>query len=119
MPPAAGVLCNFHEQRLNDLEDEISGIQTEQAKIDTKLDSLTSHVQELKTEVSQKLDRLLDKTDGIAGVAARVDVLEKAGESTRKIALKVIPPVGMAIIGLAAGAGGETVMKFILRLFGG
>jgi septal ring factor EnvC (AmiA/AmiB activator) len=119
MAPAAGVLCNFHEQRLNDLEEEISSIRTEQAKIDTKLDSLTSHVQELKTEVSQKLDRLLDKTDGIVGVAARVASLEKSGDATKKIALKIIPPVGMALIGLAAGAGGESVMKFILSLFGG
>ena len=67
MPPAAASpLCGFHEKRINDLETEISQVGAVQASTNTKIDNLTSQIQETRDEITGKLDKLLERSEVVA-----------------------------------------------------
>lgn len=124
MPPnaAASTLCSFHEQRINELDQEIDKIGIEQARSNEKLDHLTVQVQETREEVSGKLDRILEKTEvvagRIAGLEVKVESLEKTRTTFKSIALKVALPAGLVLAGLMTGASGSSIWKAALKLLG-
>ena len=119
-PQGSSQLCNFHEDRLNSLDEALGEVRACQSGVEAKLEDLSSHVQGLKTEMSGKLDQILEKSETavhrVFGIEAEIQSVVKAQEVSRLLAMKVIPPIIVAALGIIAGAGGKAIWSMI---FGG
>lgn len=121
MPSSA--LCESHEDRIGKIEETVSDLREDMARTEEKVDTLDRAVEAGFVGVTAKLDKILEKTevvaDKVTGLDTRVGAIEKGQATARKVALKVIPPIGIALIGVLAGASGSAIWETVIKFFGG
>jgi hypothetical protein len=86
------------------------------------LSAKLDQVQEGTNAIVGKIDILLARTDTVTYKAVhletRLNDIDADKAAVKKYILKMLPPIGLAILGVLAGSQGPAILKALLSLFG-